>query len=163
MITEGRAENFYQAHRYDDAIAVVLNMSNPRVGWVALANSYFMQGNYRETLKLREVANPVDLNGYVLRAVTQIRTGDRATGMKTLEEMGRNQHKAGTVHNYVPPAYLAWAYAVIGEKDRSLAWLQKATQQHDPTLANLKTDPGFDTLRDDPKFIEVMHKVGFAN
>jgi len=52
---------------------------------------------------------------------------------------------------------------MIGEKEAAFAWLEKAYQQHDPTLANLRVDPGFDSLRSDPRYPELLKKVGLSD
>lgn len=163
MITEGLAENFYDAHRYDDAISTVLNMPDQKVGWIILAHAYIFKGRYAETLKMPKVANPDDLNGFITEAAALDRSGDHAAALKILAELESNQRMAGTSHGYIPPGYLAWAYAMLGEKEKSFAFLEKAYQQHDPALANLKVDPGFDILRGDPRFNDLLKKVGFNN
>jgi hypothetical protein len=55
MITEGRAENFKGARRYDDAINIVLNMPDKNVGWLALADAYVFKGMYQEAIKVPAV------------------------------------------------------------------------------------------------------------
>ncbi|HEY1659160.1 MAG TPA: hypothetical protein VGG14_12485 [Candidatus Sulfotelmatobacter sp.] len=163
MITEGLAENFHDAHRFDDAISTVLNMPDQRVGWVILAQSYVFKGEYREALKIPKVANPDDLEGLVIRAAALARSGDRAAALKILAGIEQNPQNTGPTHGYIPPGYLAWAYAMVGEKEKSFALLDKAYKQRDPALANLKVGPGFDILRGDPRFTVLLHKVGFDN
>ena len=61
------------------------------------------------------------------------------------------------------PADLGISYAAIGEKDRALAWLEKAYAQHDPPLAQIKVDPSADSLRSDPRYLALLARVGLAN
>jgi adenylate cyclase len=163
MISEGLAENFYQARRYDDAISAVLNMPDPKVGWGVLAISYVMKGMYAKALQLPNVANPTGVNGHLGRAVALARSGDRASGLKILADLQRGGRNPDASSDYIPPGSLAWGYSMIGEKELAFVWLEKAYQQHDPALSNLKTDPGFDILRDDPRFSGLLKKVGFSN
>ena len=58
MISEGLAENFYDARRYDDTIATVQHMPNPKVGWVVLTNAYIFKGMYEQALHVPEVRKP---------------------------------------------------------------------------------------------------------
>ena len=160
MITEGLAENFFYAQRFDDAISTVLNMPDQKVGWIILAHSYIFKGMYQETLKIPKVANPDDLNGFILKAIVLGRSGDHAAAMKILADLQAKQRNSDASRNYIPPGYLAWAYAMVGEKEKSFWFLEKAYQQHDPALANLKVDPDFDTLRQDPRFVALLAKVG---
>lgn len=163
MISEARAENFCYARRFDDAISAVLNMPDPRVGWIVLAYSYIFKGRYEEALRIPSVASPKDMNGFIIRAAALARSGDRAGGMKILHDLERNQRNAGAAHDYIPPGVLAWAYAMMGEKERAFALLEKAYQQRDPALANLKVDPGFDSLRSDARYTALLGKVGLSD
>jgi tetratricopeptide (TPR) repeat protein len=160
MISEGLAENFYDARRYDEAINTVLNMQNPRIGWVILADSYLLKGMYREALKIPEIANPVDLDGFLLKGEALARSGERQAGLKILEDLEHNRLNPGTDHDYISPGYLGWGYAMAGDKEQAFTWLEKAYRQHDPALANLKVDPGFDILRSDPRYLDLLKRVG---
>jgi hypothetical protein len=51
---------------------------------------------------------------------------------------------------------------MAGDKERAFALLEKAYQQHDPSLANLKVDPGFDSLRSDPRYVDLLKRVGLS-
>ncbi len=54
---------------------------------------------------------------------------------------------------------IASAYAYRGERDKAFEWLNRAVEQKDAGLVNIKTDPVFATLRDDPRFKAVLRKV----
>ena len=163
MISEGLAENFYDARRYDEAITTVLNMPDPKVGWVVLAYAYIFKGMYQEALKLPNVADATDLDGFLIRAEAQLRSGDRTAGLKILNDLEHHRRNSGADRDYIPPGYLAWGYAMAGDKERAFAWLEKAYQQHDPSLANLKVDPGFDSLRSDPRYLDLLKRVGLSD
>jgi TolB-like protein len=163
MITEGLAENFTDARRYDDAISTVLRMPDRTVGWLVLANAYIFKGMYREALAIPRLANPSDINGWVERAAALARSGDHAGALKILEDLERTQRNPGAAHDYIPPGVLGFAYAWIGEKERAFVWLEKAYRVHDPALANLKVDPGMDSLRDDPRYLDLLKKVGLSD
>jgi hypothetical protein len=51
-------------------------------------------------------------------------------------------------------------YLGLGDKDEALRWLEQARQQRSPMMAWLKVDPRFDNIRSDPRFREMMQKVG---
>ena len=55
---------------------------------------------------------------------------------------------------------VAGTYARLGENERALEWLEKAFAARDANLSNLKVDTSFDNLRSDPRFAELMRKVG---
>jgi TolB-like protein/tetratricopeptide (TPR) repeat protein len=62
---------------------------------------------------------------------------------------------------YATPHFFAMRYALLGEKDKAFEYLEKAYQAHDINLIYLKVNPDWDDLRDDPRFQELVRKVGF--
>src|SRR5712691_5948433 len=61
---------------------------------------------------------------------------------------------------WVSPAQVAMIYVALGEKDQAFAWLDKAETDHDGVLARLKVDPRFEPLRSDPRFDDLVRRVG---
>ncbi len=59
------------------------------------------------------------------------------------------------------PAYIAMYYAQLGEKDQAFAWLEKAYERHDAPMFRLKVEPGWDPLRDDPRFQNLLRRMNF--
>ncbi len=64
---------------------------------------------------------------------------------------------------YVQPTWVAVIHIGLGEKDQAFDWLQKAYQDRSTWLVYLKVDPFFDPLRSDPRFIDLIRKVGLPN
>jgi len=56
--------------------------------------------------------------------------------------------------------WIAITYVALGEKDAAFAELEKAYQEHDWYLPRLKTDPFMDPLRDDPRFKDLVRRIG---
>lgn len=50
----------------------------------------------------------------------------------------------------------------IGDKDQAFAWLEKSVADHSPGLTAIKVDPIYDPLRSDPRFQELVRRVGLA-
>ncbi len=80
-----------------------------------------------------------------------------------MEELERDQPNSGGSYPFIAPADLGMSYAVIGEKERAFSWLEKAYQQHDPALAQLKVDPSVDNLRSDPRYPALLKKLGLSD
>ena len=59
--------------------------------------------------------------------------------------------------------YLAMAYWQLGEKDKAFAELDKAYENREYQLRFLKIDPSVDSLRDDPRFKELMRRMRLPN
>jgi len=62
---------------------------------------------------------------------------------------------------YVSPFQVAQLYADAGDKDDAFDYLKRAYQEHDVYLYELPTDFQFDSLRSDPRYTELIHKIGF--
>jgi len=51
-------------------------------------------------------------------------------------------------------------YSRLGQKDEAFEWLEKAYTHHDDGLVRLKEELGFDNLRSDPRFADLLRRVG---
>jgi lipopolysaccharide biosynthesis regulator YciM len=91
--------------------------------------------------------------GVLVRAYAH--AGRRADALRLLAELKKRQ-KAG----YVPAGAFVNAYLGLGENEEAFAWLDKAYQEQSNILQFLKVHPYFDPLRDDPRFKDLLHRVG---
>jgi hypothetical protein len=71
-----------------------------------------------------------------------------------LTEFSRQQH--------ISPFWLALAYVGIGEKAAALDALEKAYEQRDVILVWLGTEPRVDSLRTEPRFIDILRHIGLT-
>jgi len=55
------------------------------------------------------------------------------------------------------------AYVGTDRKDETIALLQKAYSEHSGVLVTIKVDPHYDPLRDDPRFQDLLRRVGLAD
>lgn len=65
--------------------------------------------------------------------------------------------------DHASPYHIAAVYACLGEKDRAFEWLQKAYQERDAQLIELKIEPEFDSLHSDPRFAEMIKQLGIPS
>ena len=62
---------------------------------------------------------------------------------------------------YTDPAWIAGQYAFLGEKDQAFVWLEKAHTEKSGFLSfNLKCFPSFDSLRSDPRYADLLKRIG---
>ncbi|MFI5057799.1 MAG: protein kinase [Candidatus Acidiferrales bacterium] len=66
-------------------------------------------------------------------------------------------------HGYVSSYDIAQIYARMGEKEKTLIWLEKAYEEHDSGLVSLGVDPLFNRVRSDARFHALLKRLGLAN
>ena len=70
--------------------------------------------------------------------------------------------QAQSRQGYVSPYYLAMASAALGEKEHAFAELEEAYKDRSGPLVWLRIDPGFDTLRSDPRLQDLLRRIGLV-
>jgi eukaryotic-like serine/threonine-protein kinase len=83
-------------------------------------------------------------------------TGNKRSAQKALNEL-KNSGKAGILAPYA----LAVVYAGLGEKDQAFDSLEKAERERITLLVYLKMDPRFENLHSDPRFQDLIRRMGF--
>jgi hypothetical protein len=63
---------------------------------------------------------------------------------------------------YVAPKHIALVYAGLREKDEMFSWLEKAYRDRDISLTFIKVEPRWDEYRSEPRFADLLRRVGFA-
>jgi len=77
---------------------------------------------------------------------------------ESLRENGRLVYQRKT--GYSSAYGLASSYAELGDNEHAFEWLNTAFQEHEEYLLGLKTDLSMDPIRSDPRFAELVRKVG---
>ncbi len=58
---------------------------------------------------------------------------------------------------------MAGTYAQTSKTDEVFAWLERGYAQRDPQMIFLKAYPAFDPLRSDPRFQDLLRRIGFPD
>jgi TolB-like protein/DNA-binding winged helix-turn-helix (wHTH) protein/Flp pilus assembly protein TadD len=93
--------------------------------------------------------------GVLVRAYAH--AGRRADALRLLAELKRRK-QAG----YVPAGAFVNAYLGLGENDLAFAWLEQAYKEQSNILQYAKVHPFFDPVRGDPRFTDLLRRVGLA-
>ncbi len=89
----------------------------------------------------------------IVRALAALGQRDEAEAiLARLEEESR--------HQYMRAEILAMGYAAVGDLDRAFASLERAFEAHSAGLIYLHLDPGFEPLRADPRFADLVKRIG---
>lgn len=121
-----------------------------------LGDTYAKMGNHVQAVKAYEKGVAIEPAPIPIAflAAEYARSGNREQARKVIEQLNRLP-----AHTYVAPCYPASAYLALGENNTALDLLEKAYQERSACLAFLNL--GFwDPLRSDPRFIELLKKVG---
>lgn len=155
---------YYQLRDYGPMLEAMRNYvpSNPRhwLGRNLLAVAY--QGSGQTLMAIPEYQKAVEYSGNdsdptAGLAYAYARTGKRAEAEKILRDL-LEQSKTG----YVSPYMIATIYAGLGNKHKAFEFLEKAYDERSTDLSFfLKADLRMDTLRSDPRFQDLVKRMGF--
>jgi len=162
MSSDTIAWTLFNARRYDEAIresrntlAVKPDDAFPlwHLGW-----ALFYNHQVEEAIRVWEKAAAVSdrspgIIGTLVWAYAH--TGRRADALRLLEELKKHQQTG-----YVPAAAFVHAYIGLGDNDEAFAWLERAYGEQSNFLIYLKVFPLFDPLRGDPRFQDLVRRVG---
>ena len=150
----------YCARQYDQAIEQLKKTlevdKNYAYSHQILAYTYAALGRYNEAIAEYEVR---------IR-LARDNTSDQCYLGYALARAGRRteakaiQKKLETTKEYVSPAELAALYVGLGEKEQALSSLERAYAAHDLQLGFLGVDEVYDSLRSEPRFKDLIRKVG---
>jgi TolB-like protein/DNA-binding winged helix-turn-helix (wHTH) protein/Flp pilus assembly protein TadD len=155
----GRA--FFMAGQYDKAIEeekAALNLDPHRDRahyWMGY--SYEQKGMYTDAIAEYEKVLPNDDHSIFLLALGRsfALAGD---SRKAAEVRRKIEHFSGK--GFVWPYDAALFYAASGDNDRAFEWLQRDQKERDGWLLFLKVDPRLSALRSDPRFRDLLRRVG---
>jgi hypothetical protein len=89
-------------------------------------------------------------------AASGFETAVRALAQKKLERLNEKTGRG----EYVPASEYVMAYLRLGDKEKVFGWLAKAVEEHSTFPLFCKVDPIFDNLRSDPRFQDLLRRVG---
>jgi tetratricopeptide (TPR) repeat protein len=153
----------YSARQYDQAIVQSRKMCelypDDSAGPYWLATSYEQKGMYPEAVE--NYLRVKTLEGASKEQVAALRHSYLKSGMRGYRDKELELIEAGSKTIYSYAGEIARNYAMLGDKERAFQWLEKAYKLHDTSLVGLKIDPRFDNLRRDPRYEDLLRRVGF--
>ncbi len=150
------------ARRYDEAIREFQNVLAVRphdrmplmpLGWALICNH-----QAEEAIPVMEEAAAIsDRSPGVIGALVwaYADAGRRPDALRLLGELKRRQQTG-----YVPAGAFVTAYAGLGDNDEAFAWFERAYKEQSNIMIYLKVFPPYDSLRGDPRFQDLVRRVG---
>jgi len=155
----------YFLGRYDDAIEqcrkTIEMDSNFAVAHWHLGLVYQQKGLYEEAISELQKAITLSGNSPLMIAAlghAYAKAGKRNEANRVLDEL----QKLSAV-SYVSSLELAAIYAALGEREQAFQRLEKSYEERCFHLVNLNVRPEFAPLRSDPRFNNLMRRIGLAN
>jgi len=155
---------FYCERRFDRFIELKRNdverhAFGPLAHW-DLAFGYERAHMYKEAVEEWEEA----MSGFGYEDLAEgLRRGYAAHGFKgAMREWAAGWEAIARTGEIVHPDWPAYIYSLLGDRDRAFAWLEKSMEMHTPDPPAFKVDPTLDDLRSDPRFDELIRRVGLS-
>ena len=155
------ATGYYWARRYDEAVALSRHAieldPNHWSGHLDLGLALEQKHNFPEAVvELREAMRASNNKLWVsFIAHDMALAGDRVAANKMIHDL-----KQLSKRTYVSPWLFAMIYPDLGEKEEALKWLEKCYERREHDLVFLNVWPMFDNLRTDPRYQDLMRRVG---
>ena len=153
---------YYFARQYDQAIGYYRKALDldPNYSWAYLwiGQANLGKGMYEEGIANINKAIALSDGNVRMKATlgyAYAKAGKRGEAEKIIAEL-QEQSKA----KYVSPYFIAVIYSGLKQKDQAFEWLEKAYQERHPYLTLVKVEPVFDNLRSDPRYAELLRKIG---
>jgi tetratricopeptide (TPR) repeat protein len=150
------------ARRYNEAIeqlrAVIAMDPNHYQAYWFLGHTYAANKQFDEAIVAAEKA--VEISERAPGALGMLGlayglAGRKADALRILNELLQLNNT-----RYVTPAALVNVYIGLGDQEQAFVWLEKAYQERSNYLAYLKVFPILDPLRSDPRFADLVRRVG---
>jgi serine/threonine-protein kinase len=161
IVNAAIARPYYNARRYTEAIeqsqkTLELDSTFHRTHyWLGLSYEQLS----RPADAIRELENtvahsPISLYWGALGHAYAV-AGQREKALRVLREL-----QAASDSSYVSPFDIATIYAGLGDRTKTFEYLEKAFRERVPYLVYLAVDPHFDPFRADPRFRDLVHRIG---
>ena len=152
---------YISARQYNQAIEQLRKTTEMDQGfyyahwWLGIA--YEMKGSLEEALaeyqKARQLTDDPRMLAMLGHGLAV--SGKRDEALRTLDQL-----KEMAKERYVQAYSLTIVYVGLGEKDQALQWLERDYQDRAVDMLSLKVDPLLDSLRSDPRFADLVRRVG---
>lgn len=161
IINADFGNTYIQAHQYDKAIeqllkTVEMDQSFYFAHW-QLGTAYEMKGDFQNAIAEYQKARQLNDDPWVLALLGHVyaATGRRDEALKILDQLKQTSRQ-----RFVYAYGFALVYAGLGEKDQAFQWFEKSYQDREPRITRIKVDPLLDNLHSDPRFADLVRRVG---
>jgi serine/threonine protein kinase/tetratricopeptide (TPR) repeat protein len=152
------------ARRYDEAITTCKKVADEdptfALSHYCLAQAYWGKRTYPQVIEEWKAYGKIADDRNESEFASALAQGFRSAGWKGALTKGIGIRQAQGKAGYSSAATIGALYADLGDKDQAFQWLNTAYQERDYWLVGLRTNFLFDPIRSDPRFVEMVHRVG---
>lgn len=152
------------ARKFDDSLATCQKVAaeNPTFAQVhfCLVLAYWGKGMYPQVVEEYKLMGQLDGDPKDMEFASALEQGLHAGGWKEALTKGIEVRLAQRKAGYTSAYDIAVLYAGLGEKNEVFRWLTAAYEERDYQMESLRTDFRLDPVRSDPRFAELVRKVG---
>jgi TolB-like protein/DNA-binding winged helix-turn-helix (wHTH) protein/Tfp pilus assembly protein PilF len=150
------------ARHTDEAIsslrqAIEMDSTRANAHW-ALGLAYEAKGMNAECVAER--LEELRLNGETAETIAELRKAFESSGIEGFWRRRLAQLKARP--GYTEPFAFVNLYLSLGDKDQTFAWLERAYRDRNPFMVGIKSSPRADILRSDPRYDDLVRRVGLS-
>jgi TolB-like protein/Tfp pilus assembly protein PilF len=154
---------YLYARQYDEAIRrlqdTVALFPEFAPAYLYLGNAYEEKSMYQEAIAAYQKA--WSIRGTSAAEIAALGQASAEAGMRGYHQWEIRRLGEESRHRYVRAIDFVWPLAGLGEKDQAFSYLEKAFQEPDYALNMLQVEPGFDPLRSDPRFQDLVRRMNF--
>ena len=162
QISSSRGFILETAHHYEEAIeqlrrVIAIDPNHYQANWY-LGLTYLANGQTDQAIATSEKA--VAVSNRAPAALGVLGEAYGAAGRKREANQILIELLLLQKQRYVSPMALTYVYIGLGDKDEAFAWLEKAYQERSNHIAFFKVSPTVDSLRSDPRFTDLLRRIG---
>ncbi len=127
---------------------------------VFAASAYIEKGMFTEAVAAARKAREhqgVSSHSSAFLGYALAKSGKHSAARTVLQELLKSSQQ-----QYISPYAVAMVYNGLGERDEVFGWLERGLEKRDPRMTFLKVEPKWNNLRADPRFQDLMRRVGFT-
>ena len=161
--------NFYNARQYDRSIeeaqkAIDLD-PNVSMAYNIMVRAFAEKKMFKQAIEMGQRAEALSRQKRLVSkeypiSLASLGYAYAVSGQVDEARQKLNDLKELSAEAYVSPKHFAVIHAGLGEKDQALEYLEKTYQERDEMQRFIKVSPIFDNLHSDPRFIELLSRVG---
>jgi adenylate cyclase len=162
-ISSGVGHVLYLSRRYDEAIEAYRHSLelDPQSVLARLwfGRPFLQEGRYDEAI--HEIRQAVEFSKESTIALAVLAHAYASAGRVEEADALLQKLQDRAKEQYVSSYWLGFVYVGMGDKSKALDWLEKAHEERSAWLAWINVEPRFDPLREEPRFKQLIEKIGF--